>query len=342
MSSPETLMNNLTSALDINNQQVLHRSVRASGNDDDFLARKDNLLGQIVADSAPYLFPCVIEYSLICAAITYVMWKNCGKSPHLRKIVSVKDRKEEDKDKVKTSESFQVDCAGANKGLFAGLLVMCGTVVSLIIFFVLVNNDKYIEKAIIEACTSEIILYVLSLVAASTGLNAMRKMQYDDFHSLELDSILLVIAQTGLYTYAIFVVIAGYFLEEEHNNIMLVAALICFVQATVQTMFILDGSKRYASTEEEYKNKPGREMVTFLILCNLSMWAVNTFETSRAAIHKTEIQFFGEWAWVIIQHFSMPLAIFYRFHSTVCLCEIWTHAYEYNHRGHVVKQRQKH
>lgn len=27
-------------------------------------------------------------------------------------------------------------------------------------------------------------------------------------------------------------------------------------------------------------------------------------------------------------HVSMPLAIFYRFHSTVCLCEIWKRAYK--------------
>lgn len=40
------------------------------------------------------------------------------------------------------------------------------------------------------------------------------------------------------------------------------------------------------------------------------------------------------WAWTIITHVTMPLTIFYRFHSTVCLCEIWKSTYkiknEYN------------
>lgn len=68
--------------------------------------------------------------------------------------------------------------------------------------------------------------------------------------------------------------------------------------------------------------------VTFLLVCNLAMWAINTFETSRADAHPTQLNFYGIWAWTIISHVSMPLAIFYRFHVTVCLCEIWKRSYK--------------
>ena len=34
-----------------------------------------NIMGSIVQDSAPYLFPFIIEYSLIGAAVIYVMWR---------------------------------------------------------------------------------------------------------------------------------------------------------------------------------------------------------------------------------------------------------------------------
>lgn len=40
---------------------------------------RTNIIGSIVQDAAPFLFPCTIEYSLICAAICYVMWKNMAK-----------------------------------------------------------------------------------------------------------------------------------------------------------------------------------------------------------------------------------------------------------------------
>jgi len=38
-------------------------------------------MGSIVQDAAPYLFPFIIEYSLIGAAVIYVMWKHIGRHP---------------------------------------------------------------------------------------------------------------------------------------------------------------------------------------------------------------------------------------------------------------------
>lgn len=38
-------------------------------------------MGTIVQDAAPYLFPFIIEYSLIGAAVIYVMWKHIGRHP---------------------------------------------------------------------------------------------------------------------------------------------------------------------------------------------------------------------------------------------------------------------
>lgn len=40
-----------------------------------------NIMGTIVQDSAPYLYPFVVEYSLIGAVVIYVMWKHIGRYP---------------------------------------------------------------------------------------------------------------------------------------------------------------------------------------------------------------------------------------------------------------------
>jgi hypothetical protein len=37
-------------------------------------------MGPVVDDAAPYLFPVVIEYSLIAAAVVFVMWRNIGRN----------------------------------------------------------------------------------------------------------------------------------------------------------------------------------------------------------------------------------------------------------------------
>ena len=122
------------------------------------------------------------------------------------------------------------------------------------------------------------------------------------------------------------------------------------VETAFQTMFILDASRRSAATPDHIRKKPGRELVTFLLVSNLAMWAINTLEKSRAESHPLQLHFYGLWAWTIITHVSMPLgeekeeeikalsiilklqfsfsAIFYRFHSTVCLCDIWKRAWK--------------
>ena len=38
--------------------------------------RTPNIMSKLLTDSGPFLFPCTIEYSLICAAVLFVMWKN--------------------------------------------------------------------------------------------------------------------------------------------------------------------------------------------------------------------------------------------------------------------------
>lgn len=37
--------------------------------------RRSNIMGALLQNASPFLFPCTIEYSLICAVILYEMWK---------------------------------------------------------------------------------------------------------------------------------------------------------------------------------------------------------------------------------------------------------------------------
>ena len=48
---------------------------------DNFTCGRIDLMGNIVTKSAPYLYPFVIEFSLIVAAILFVMWLRIGKNP---------------------------------------------------------------------------------------------------------------------------------------------------------------------------------------------------------------------------------------------------------------------
>lgn len=105
-----------------------------------------NIMGTIVQDATPYLYPFIIEYSLIGAAVIYVMWKHIGRYP------KVPDEDLEHRLEVMLSRRAQalaqakggrVDCIGASKGLFFGLLMLVGLVISLILFFVLVKHNEF-------------------------------------------------------------------------------------------------------------------------------------------------------------------------------------------------------
>lgn len=43
-------------------------------------------LGNIIMDAAPFLYPFLIEYSLIGAAVLYVIWEHIGLNPKYFKI----------------------------------------------------------------------------------------------------------------------------------------------------------------------------------------------------------------------------------------------------------------
>ena len=87
----------------------------------------------------------------------------------------------------------------------------------------------------------------------------MRKLWYDDSRALELDNLLLIIAQTGVFIYAAFSIIGTFFqvqfqvdykvdclslLQLEEHLPAFLASLLTLLQATLQTVFILDASCR--------------------------------------------------------------------------------------------------
>ena len=135
--------------------------------------RRTNIMGSLVQDASPFLFPCTIEYSLICAAILYVMWKNiCRTSttqgaggsrvgrPGLPPQTTYK----------RHPHHYSVDCARAHKGLFVGILVLVLTIISLILFFVLISRPEFRNLAVMEVNICELTLYTMTTIATLVGM----------------------------------------------------------------------------------------------------------------------------------------------------------------------------
>lgn len=128
---------------------------------------KGCVLGSLVQDASPFLFPCTIEYSLICAAILYVMWKNISKLPS----GANNNRQKSDFNTFKRSpHHYSVDCAKAHKGLFVGILLLVLTIISLILFFVLISRSEFVGLAVLEVNICELTLYGLTTFATLIGM----------------------------------------------------------------------------------------------------------------------------------------------------------------------------
>lgn len=145
----------------------------AIGNPVNLSCGRVNIMGTIVQDSAPYLYPFIIEYSLIGAVVIYVMWKHIGRYPKIteedlehrleimlsRRAVAM----------AQQAQIGRVDCIGASKGLFFGLLLLVGSLICLILFFVLVHNPQLSLLAIYLADVSHCAIMGFAVLAILVG-----------------------------------------------------------------------------------------------------------------------------------------------------------------------------
>jgi hypothetical protein len=231
-----------------------------------FECRRSNILGNLVQDASPFLFPCTIEYSLICAAILYVMWRNLSRPDENEPNEITRSQLHPFK---KSPHYYSVDCAGAHKGLFVGILILVLTIISLIIFFVLISKEEFTQFAVAEVNICELTLYATTTAAVLVGMIQVRALHYDSNRSFSLDDILLVGAQSGSFLYSTFTIIGAHLTLKPNTILILITALASLIETAFQTMFILDASRRSAATPDHTRKKPGREIVTFLLVSNL-------------------------------------------------------------------------
>lgn len=298
---------------------------------------RTNIMGALVQKAAPFLFPCTIEYSLICAVILFEMWKKVKNMPSIerhRRRSSIRTGPS------KNANQFSVDCSRAHRGMFAGIIVIVVTIICLIMYFVMYKEEGYEHLAITEVTIVEIFLYSVTTGAVIAAVIKMRDLKFKrtpsgDHHTdtVVLDCTLLVLAQTGVYVYGMFSIMASYFTLDKNGIDGLAAEIMGLIQTSLQTLFILNSCWRRCRGAEQQRMKPGREFVTFLLVANMSMWFINTMIKGRAGFRPTHLNVYGVWAWTVITHVSMPLAIFYRFHSTICLFDIWKSAFKAKHGG---------
>lgn len=278
-----------------------------------------DILGDTIENSSVYLFPFIIEYSMIGAHIVYNMWKNVGRRPNFIVVGDGEPKKER--------QYQRMDWSSSAIGLFLGLFALVTLTVTLILYFALVNQEKFHLIAVLLINVNDTIINTLMAIAIILGFFQVRKL---DFVQTENEhDVLLIISAFGIFLYASYTIIAGYLSVASLEPVALVITngIVELVQVNLQLLFIADLKQKKVSEElQEYK--PGRQIVTFLILCNLGLWITYNFEIQKVNATPDQLQFFGFFPWVIIQRITLPLCVFFRFHSTVVFAELWKNVYK--------------
>lgn len=54
----------------------------------------------------------------------------------------------------------------------------------------------------------------------------------------------------------------------------------------------------------------------------------DSLSAKKVRLNPSQVAYYDAGTWAIIQAFTSPLSIFYRFHSSVCLADIWQEVYQ--------------
>jgi len=282
----------------------------------------------IYKNYSPYLYPFSVEYSILVVGVLFVIWQSIGKCK-LKEEISPSQREcdspEGNRDNLESNIVIHADCHSANKGLFGGIVIMVLTVVSVILFFIAINDSKYTDIGVFINIFTSIIIVLLMTITAIFAYRQITKLDVNKAHDVFLDDLLLFVCIPAFFLNGIVTIIPAIL---NRNAFSITLIVLEITQVLVQTPLIIDGLRRSSNSRELRREKPGRELLTFLIVCNVAMWITQTFEVKSYGLQDNRNEIYGEELWTIIGHMCIPLMMFYRFHSSVCIVDIWKYAYE--------------
>ena len=271
-----------------------------------------------------YLYPLVIEFALIAAAILYKVVTSIGAlvNPGYSEWVSSQQ--------IQKKKAHNHECHKATSGVMFG--AMGFTAMFAVTLAFMISDDSVLNGYLYLG--GDLAIHVVALVACAFAFFKVSKLTFASDVENPIDEYLIIICLGGMYFLVGAKMVAacdalGEDVDQDTFNILyIVWGLVSFIQASFQVVFIIDGFRREATSRQHQHEKPGRSMISFLLFSNLEMWLINSFQLKETYQSSVMRDFYGDLAWNIILYVTLPLAVFFRFHSVVCLSDIWIEAYK--------------
>lgn len=119
------------------------------------------------------------------------------------------------------------------------------------------------------------------ILAMLIGFFQIRHLDFQESAETDTDTTMIVTA-FGMFAYSTFTIIAGLLNENnlyEPGELIVTNGIVELIQVQIQLLFITDLRHRRMNASAEVK--PGRQIVTFLLVCNLGLWITYNFEMQK-------------------------------------------------------------
>lgn len=289
---------------------------------------RHQVVQDVLTKAAPYLFPFIIEYLLIGAGVAFLMDRHIGK---------ISDKHQEGGTAALTRPNPSQflenrNCSNSTVGFVTGTVTVVAVIICLVVNFSLSIQEQLELESENIANISNSVVTLCGVAAVVYGVWLLR---HDNGHCKEggpqgendqLDMVLLYFTGFFSYLYMIFTIITGAFhafLADFAGHMHIVNGVLQISQIALQTVYIKCLKHKDLQIGGKKGPEHSRQLVSFLILYNLSQWIVVTFELPRLRTSLVEANFYGLLGWVVIQRLTLPLAVFFRFHSAIVFSELW-------------------
>ncbi len=287
--------------------------------------------------ATPFLLPCVLEFCVLAAAALYSLWVDVPR-PGDTDIRKRSRRRSAHFDLPDLPVHLtEINFHKTHRGLFTGVFLFAAAAVSIILYFsYLSTSDNKEVPRLIHLC-SDMALYAILLVVVSLTWFHVALLSFVYTRRVTVDEFVLFVALTGLLTFNVcesFALVQHLTDFSADRDVILMFAdnVLCMTLTILQTCFIVQSYSRQSTRSIHLKQKPGRGGITFLLITNISMWLLRSFQLKYAQVknYGPHRDMFGSLVWQIIFFGTLPFTIFYHFQASACFAHIWIKCYRKN------------
>jgi hypothetical protein len=195
----------------------------------------------------------------------------------------------------------------------------------LIVYFI--YKEASHSTAVLVSEMTELVLINLSLCIIILSYLKLKNFKYKYKHFLDMsyNEVLIIVGLAGIYIFSFYSLIAIFNngITSKSDLTLLLIQIFSITEATAQSIFIIDHSRKHSNNYKLHHEKPGRSLIILLILVDVCLWLSETFSIKKYDMNVTQLEYYDIIFWSKLFFFSILflfLFIFIQFYVLKRYC----------------------